>query len=170
MTIEERIKKFEEIINVFNEQLETIKNQHDSFYITAGLLTCVGIDTLTGYYGGKQSRGGEFIEFVECYLDDVFKNPIEPGGTKFSEVLYDKFRCGLVHSLSFKKGGAFATSHGLSQYVWYDNSKKTVYIKLPEFIEDFKNACRKYIQKLEDPAHIQLRENFKTRFDELHIL
>ena len=46
--------------NVWIHQIEAIRKLQGDFYITSGMMVCIGLDTLTGYYNGSNSSSGLF--------------------------------------------------------------------------------------------------------------
>jgi len=80
-------------------------------------------------------------------------------------ILYLSGRCGLYHSGVTE--GRLSLSGRIRETMRYDGVNKHLVINPHRLVLDLRVHLKAYVDQLQDPANVQLRENFERRFDYL---
>jgi hypothetical protein len=125
----ELIKEIKSSINLCYRGLK--KKNH---YVALLCLIVCGIDGLSAK--GEKSK---YINALKKYFPDLCK---ELGALEF----YNKYRNGIVHEFSFKKGYAIAENHEVNGKYLGEitmNNKKYIGLNMDRLTEDFLNYLKK---------------------------
>ncbi len=79
--------------------------------------------------------------------------------------LYRSGRCGLYHA--GRTAGRITLSGQPTEALTYDALRRRITINPHKLVPDLKAHFSQYIADLRDPAHVDLRANFESRFDYL---
>jgi hypothetical protein len=122
----------------------------------AFILSSCFIDYLSGFRYGKQSKGRDYVKFVNNYLNDKYD----------ASKLYLDLRCKLVHNYS--EGGSYAFTDNHPELHKTKISDGRIMLNLEDFISDIENAMNKYFDELRtDDEILKLAQ---TRYGKLGIL
>jgi hypothetical protein len=148
-------------------------------YIGAMTLMMTNIAALASFYAGRVTEKApkehndhdEFVAFFEKFFDLatnqnynqlIYKIEIKNKKEKNKCVIYDDFRCGLVHEYLMKNGTALDV--GLDKpYVFLSSSGLT--LNIDTFFTDYLRALAKYAKTIKE--NITVAENFKKRAEKL---
>lgn len=149
-------------------------------------MTCLLIDTLSQYYygadkGSLNSSGAKFRDFLIDRLPHrtgLLPSPIKlPDGkrlTRFEEVLWSGFRCGILHEAHIPLYGAL---YGVESVIEFQANGSTKYsdgtdcptvICFPQrLFDELETVFIKYMDDLLNPvpAFDDLRRRFKVKFE-----
>ena len=119
-------------------------------------LICAYIDFMGKLYLGIGGDGQIKERFVK-FTNDFFGEKYRP----FSEFIYSDYRCGLLHQFFPKKGaGVMRGEENKEHHLKIDRENEIIPINLTVFFEDFRDAVRKYYEKLKEDKCLQ--DNFLT--------
>jgi hypothetical protein len=175
------IKKFKaQLEGWYIDPIESLiaASRHYGFTVIA--LTCVLIDTLAQYYFGEEKSSQKaFKDFLKDHVGGPFddklptpvldKSPVED----YADVIYQAFRCGILHEAHVSLYGVVADHADLVEYhptgiTRYVNESDcpTIVINPESFFREIKSAFENYFQKLNDrdPQWDNLRRNLKAKF------
>lgn len=133
--------------------------------------TCVGIDLLAGFLSGRtndKEKGviqKDFKSFVDCYMDHKGEYTLNPFGSfpKYSDFLYQLFRCGLAHNLTIKKVG-----FGYGDKYFKTGEDGNYYVSANKLYEDLKQALIAYTAHVKENKN-GLCDKFNLRFAHIFV-
>jgi hypothetical protein len=158
------------------------KTPHNGFAVVA--LSCVLVDALSQYHAGiERSTGRAFKEFVRKRLPShggKFPTPIrvwdetkgkELQAVDFADVLWNGFRCGILHEAHVLLYGRLDAVPGVFElapagYTTYADTGQpcpTVNLNPGPFADEVIAAFKTFIKELK-PTNSPLRANFKKKF------
>ncbi len=141
----------------------------DEAYLGAMTLMMANISALASFYSGRDSKNAqpndhdEFVKFFDDFFIGAHKLSYDDiwyklEGENKKCILYDEFRCGLIHEHLMKYGTAL--DKGLTKpYVYI--SPEGITINIDRFYPDYLNAVAVYSDKVRNDSTIF--ENFKKR-------
>lgn len=109
---------------------------------------------ITGNLGNSVKCKNNFDEFINRFFDNNYKELLQKVN------LYNKTRCGLVHEY-FIKGPSVIVMHKNSSSCGIIIKNDTIVFNVEKYFEDFKEAVKRYYNKLVVERNHELIENFK---------
>ncbi len=183
----EVVRRFEQQLRWwYVKPLERLCRQsgHNGFAVVA--LGCVLLDTLSQYHAGStQSSGGTFRNFIRNKLPHLcnppFPQPIRIWNEKtrnegtaidFADVLWNGFRCGILHEAHaplyarlWGVSGVYEfVASGFATYADTGQPCPTVSVNPHNFANEVLALFRTFIADLRNPANTALWRNFKRKF------
>ncbi len=127
-------------------------------------LTVVAIETLSGFYVGKEACRCTFESFVKRYMPKKYAD--------YAQDLYACIRNGLLHDTIVKKVGGrtfyLTGKKGERHLETAEDGSGGVYLNRESFAEDFLKAAESYFADLERDTCLQ--ENARKRIDKASYL
>lgn len=140
---------------------------HDA-NVGAMTLMLTDVAALAGFYAGRTEKNPRndhdeftrfFIEFFDLAKDKEYADLIfRLTGAEKRCVIYDDFRCGLVHEHLMKNGAAIDKGYA-KPYIFYSLEGFTLNLDL--FYADYLNALSQYSDKVRNDKGVA--KNFKAR-------
>jgi len=147
---------------VFNK-LEP-KDRSSIAWIIIVSLICSGIDSLGGFYAGRDAKKDTFLKFLYKYMNKDFKK------RKYNKETYgmnlrENFRNNLTHGFCIRHGG-------VEEFNGYFKISKKIGLQInsPKLLADFNKAFESYMRDLKNakPTN-KIAKNFVKRFDSVWI-
>jgi len=141
------------IDGMFIKDIELLKERNDElrFSYPYILLTCSCIDLFGGIEKGfGESSGLRITWFVTEWMSKV--NPLYRR-YDLAYLIYDSWRCGVVHQATLKKG--FETSSYIyprDKHLHYIEDKERVFVHSLQFADDFIEAQKMYREYINESA------------------
>jgi hypothetical protein len=110
------------------------------------VLTTVGIECLSGYYAGEESKRRHFVKFMQDFM---------PAYGGYADDIYGCIRNGLAHdyvikvNLVEKKGFVFKRDAGEPHLVATPQNPNIIYLNREQFAKDFLDAQHKFFEMVE---------------------
>ncbi len=152
------------IKNITEKSKNSLESSHVSIFTIVMMSICVAIDLLGGFLKGRVTstdyKGRDFKSFVRKYLDkknEYAKCPYEDI-SKFSDLLYHKFRCGLAHNLAIKKCG-----FGYGDK-YFRKEGDLYYVSVDRLFKDLKQAFYQYISDIKVKKSIRYKFNKRFKY------
>jgi len=147
--------------------------------VGAMTLMLTDIAALAGFYAGRtelklQNDHDEFVLFFEEFFDlakdkrydQLIYKLVKDKKKSIKDrcIIYDDFRCGVVHEHLMKQGTAI--DKGLEKpYVFMSLSSGELTINIDHFFADYLNALSKYADRVRNDANVA--DKFKKRAEYL---
>jgi hypothetical protein len=169
-TEEENVDWFEKrflktIVDPLEEVRKIGKKNTKIWDLNLGVVTliCCAIEALSNFHAPQvKTNKAKFVGFVEEFMYSNYRKESGSSGKKYSEILYEKYRCGLAHGLTIE-GHEVATRP--KEYLKDINGY--VSIDLWTLFKDLKNAFHKYLKVVRRDNRV--RSKFILRFNEIFI-
>lgn len=145
--------------------------ENDAFIGAMTLMLC-HISAFASYYSGRvvdrpQNDEKEFLDFYQKYFT-VFPVITQPqidnrtGRIKEVSLIYNHFRCGLIHEGLMKKGTALDRGIEKPNFYIHINSRDIV-LNVDHFYEDYKKVIQKYKNDVRNDDPRGIKQNFINR-------
>jgi len=127
------------------------------------VLTVCAIDYLASFNTGGETRGSDYINFLNEY--EWFTRKYIP------EDIYKSLRCGLVHNFTIKGDRYILGSKEPENHLKTKQflGESMICLNLEDFLEDFKRLKNEYFAKVKKPEKNKT-QNFLKRFTEVGFL
>jgi len=153
--------RFSKLVLTPLNEVRTIGNTNQLIFdLNLGVVTliCTAIEALGSFYAPQAPRDKtKFVSFVDEFMNPKYREKSSRTNQTYSEILYEKFRCGLAHGMSIE-GHEVASRP--EEYISDDNGY--VSIDLWTLFEDMKQAFEAYIGRV--ASDDQTKANFFARF------
>lgn len=155
----------------FTHDVDVCMN-NDAFIGAMTLMLC-HISALSSYYSGRtiervQSDEKEFLDFYKKYFI-VFPVITQPkindrtGKIKSVSIIYNHFRCGLIHEGLMKNGTALDRGRDKPSFYIHQSSGDIV-LNVDHFYEDYKKVIEKYKKDIRHDKTIQTSFISRAKF------
>jgi len=137
-------------------ELLEVRNDEFRFSYPYIMLVCSCIDLFGGIEkdfkkpDGKGNSRDRFTWFVAEWMGKV--NPLY-GESSLAYLIYDSWRCGVMHQATLKKGFETSSySYPRDKHLYYMEDNDRIFIHSLQFADDFIEAQKKYRRHINDNA------------------